>query len=218
VNLKKIDLNIGWGILLIVLGLLFGLQSLGLVGTGTLWGWVWAFIFGAGGLVFLYWFLSDREQWWAVIPGFKLLGLGALVALGSTGLRLAGELGGALFMGSIAAAFWVVYLRNRAAWWAIIPGGVLATLALVILASNLVSGEAVGGLFFLGMAATFGLVYLFANPERRMTWALIPGAILGVMGLLLLAASSSLLGYLWPLALIGVGGYLVLRVLMRRAE
>ena len=215
--MRNLDRNILWGGLLIVLGLLFGLQSLGLVGTGVVWAWVWALIFAAAGAAFVYWYLREPEQWWPIIPGFTLLGLGALIALGSAG-RLGGVLGGALFMGSIAASFWVIYLRRRAQWWPIIPGGVLATLALVILSSELIQGEAVGGIFFLGLAATFGLVYLLSGVEQRMTWALIPAGIMGVMGLLLLAASSSLLGYLWPLALIAGGGYLVLRALMRRAQ
>ena len=33
--------------------------------------------------------------------------------------------GGALFLGCIGIAFWVIYLADRARWWGIIPGGVL---------------------------------------------------------------------------------------------
>ncbi len=216
--MKKLDSHILWGGLLILLGLLFGLQSLGVVGTGLVWGWVWALIFGAAGAAFLYWYLTNRESWWAIIPGLTLLGLGALIFLGSSGFKLAEVLGGALFMGAIGLAFWIIYARDRTRWWAIIPGGVMFSLAALILLSELFGEEAVVGVFFLGLAATFGLVYLLPTGEERMRWALIPAAILGVMGLIFFAAGVEVLGWLWPLALLVAGGYLVLRALRSRAD
>ena len=108
--------------------------------------------------------------------------------------------------------FLLVYLRNRQAWWAIIPCGVMITLALVTgLESE--SELGVGGVFFLGLALTFLVVYLVPNPEGRMTWALIPAAVLGIMGFLILAAAVQLIGFLWPLALVVVGAYLLFRAL-----
>ena len=35
-----------------------------------------------------------------------------------------GAWGGALFLGSIGLAFWVIYFVRRDFWWAVIPGGV----------------------------------------------------------------------------------------------
>jgi hypothetical protein len=49
-----------------------------------------------------------------------------------------------------------------------------------------------------------------------MKWALIPAAVLLVMGLLLLAAAIAILEVLWPAALILVGLYFVIRVFVSR--
>ena len=44
-----------------------------------------------------------------------------------------------------------------------------------------------------------------------MTWAFIPAGILGLMGILIALAMGSLLNYIWPVALIVVGVYILLR-------
>lgn len=198
------------GALLVVIGLVFLGQNFGLF--GGLENVIWVVLFGVGGLAFLYVFAINRQQWWAIIPGFTLLGLAGLMALGD---RL-GALGGALFLGSIGLAFWVIYALRREFWWAIIPAGALTTLAVVAATAERMEGMAVGGFFFLGLAATFALVYLLPNPEGRMTWALIPAAILGVMGVLMILSLGGIINYVVPVALILGGLALVARVLIKR--
>ena len=172
---------------------------------------IWLTLFGLGGLVFLWVFISNNENWWAIIPGFTLLGLAALIGFGD---RM-GALGGALFLGAIGLSFWVIYILKRDFWWAIIPGGTLFTLALVAGLSEWLPGLEVGGIFFLGLAATFGLLYLIRTPEGRMKWALIPAGVLGIMGLCIIAAAGNLIGWIWPAALILGGGYLIFRTVVR---
>jgi len=60
---------------------------------------------------------------------------------------------------------------------------------------------------------TFGLVSLAPPPHGRQKWALIPATVLLVIGLLIALASMPFIKYLWPLALILVGLYLILNVL-----
>ncbi len=212
--MKKLELNIVWGGLLVVLGVLLLLQSLGVLGKGmTL---LWAVLFGIGGLVFLYVFYTNRANWWAIIPSFALLGLAALLGLEAVTPGGVGRLGGSLFLGAIALSFWAVYLLNRENWWAIIPAGVLSTLTVVAGLPDSLQGTVTGGLFFIGLAATFGLVYLLPGKEGQMKWALIPAGILFLIGLMVMAASASLINVLWPLALIVVGGYIILRNFVSR--
>lgn len=203
---------LGVGALLIVLGLLFLLQNLGLF--GGLQNIIWLVLFGAGGLAFLWVFFSNREQWWAIIPAFTLLGLALLLGFGE---RL-GAWGGAFFLGAIGLSFWAIYLLHREHWWAIIPGGALVTLALVAGLSDVMpdQGMAIGGILFLGFALTFLLVYLAPTATGRMKWALIPAGILAVMGVLMLLSLGGLVNYVAPLALILAGGFLVARVLLRK--
>jgi hypothetical protein len=114
-------------------------------------------------------------------------------------------------LGSIGLAFWVIYVVRREFWWALIPAGTLTTLAFVAALADRIPDMATGGIFFLGLAATFGLVYLLTGPLDRQRWALIPGGVLAVLGILLILSLGGLINYIWALALIGVGVYLLRR-------
>ena len=212
--MKRLRYRLIWGALLVGIGLLLLLQNFNIL--GFLWGGVWAFLFAAGGAAFLVVFLSHPNNWWAVVPGFALLAIGALIGLGTFFPWLEEVVGGSLFLGAIGLSFWVVYLRSREQWWAIIPGGVLLTLATVAGLSSTLPGAETGGIFFLGLAATFGLLYLLPTPQGRMNWAIIPAAVLFVIGLIVTVATSSLFRYIWPAALILVGLWLIYRVFRPR--
>ncbi len=208
--MKRFDVRAIGGILLIVVGVLLLLQNIGIfVGVVAL---IWALIFAAGGLIFLYMFLTNRTQWWAIIPGFALLGLAALIALDEFFPRVGDILGGTLFLGGIGLAFWVIYFLKRESWWAVIPGGVMFTLALIAGLDSVFEGLETGGVLFLGLGLTFGLLSFVPTPQGRMKWPLIPAAVLLVMGLLITAATTGLLNYLWPIALILAGLYLLFRL------
>jgi hypothetical protein len=214
-KMKRTDFNIIWGILLIVAGILFLLQTNGLLGdtSSVVWQIIWAIAFAAAGLAFAWRFLADRTgAWWAAIPGSVLLALALLLTLDLLGLAEGNAAWlGSVFLGLIGLSFWVIYFTHREFWWAVIPGGVLLTLALVALMATWYTGEVVGSIFFFGMAATFGLVYLLPTPFGRMTWALIPAGVLAVLGLALLMAFTAIFEYIWAVVLILVGLYLLLR-------
>ncbi len=206
--MKEIESKTFWGILLIAGGMLFLMQSLGLLMLNNLW----PIIFAAPGAVFLYAFVRRRENWWAVIPGLTLLGIGALIAFSQVFPRANDAWGGAIFLGSLGASFLAVYLRTGTReWWAIIPAGVLGTIAATILLEPFLGSGFTGGLFMLGMGATFALVYLLPTPAGRMRWAIYPASILGGIGVLTLITATWLIRVLGPLAIIALGLYLILR-------
>jgi hypothetical protein len=195
------------GALLVAFGVLFLLQNFGLFSSLT--NLIWLFIFGAAGLTFLFVFATNQEHWWALIPGFTLMGLAVLIAFGD---RM-GVWGGAFFLGSIGLSFWVIYLVRRELWWALIPAGTLTTLAVVAALAERTDGMVVGGILFLGMAATFALVYALTGTGtgERQRWALIPAGILAAIGMLLILSLGGLVNYVWALAMIGAGVYLLMR-------
>jgi hypothetical protein len=100
---------------------------------------------------------------------------------------------------------------RREFWWALIPAGTLSTLAVVAALAEQTDGMVVGGILFLGMAATFALVYVLTGAGERQRWALIPAGILAAIGMLLILSLGGLVNYVWALALIGVGVYLLMR-------
>ena len=200
--------------MLILGGALFLLQNLGVLGTGI--DILWPILFVLGGLVFLYVFVTNRPQWWAVIPGMALLGLGVMMGLDTMGLQMGGW-SGSIFLGATSLAFWLIYLRERQAWWAIIPGGALLTLAAIAGISETPGSSVSGGLFLIGMGLTFLLVWALPTGTTRMRWALIPAGVLLVMGVLLGFGSTTLISY-WPIILIAVGAIMIARTWMDRRK
>lgn len=197
---------------LIVVGVLLLLQNLGvIVGAENVF---WTLGFFAGAVIFLSIFVfSPRAQWWAVIPGMVLLGLGIMVGFGES----LGQFGGAVFLIALALSFWLVLLTNRAQWWAVIPAGVLTSVAVVSALPERIGGFEKGGILFIGLAATFGLVALLFRREHA-RWAMWPALILLVVGLATFLSSAHLLNWVWAVGLILVGLYLVVRALLISAR
>jgi len=215
--MKRFDartVNTVGAILLIGVGILLLLQNFGILG-GVV-ALIWSLIFGVGGLIFLYVFLTNRVHWWAIIPGFALLGVAALIALDEFFPRVGDALGGMIVLGGIGLAFWVIYFLNREHWWAVIPGGAMFTVALIAGLDAVFEGAETGGVLFLGLGLTFGLLSLLPTPHARMRWALIPAAVLLVIGELITAAATGIFEYLWAIALILAGLYLLLRMFRSR--
>lgn len=212
--MKRLESRVLLGVLLIAAGVLFLLQSLGVIRVTVL---LWPILLGIASLAFLYVFLSaPQTNWWAAIPGFVLLGIAVTAALSEIAPAVGEVLSGPLVLGSIALPFWLVYVVNREHWWAVIPGGVLLTLALVAGLSSLVEGAEMGGVFFLGLGLTFALLAVLPTPEGRLVWPIIPAVVLLLMGVLITAAAVELMNYVWPVLLVLGGLYLLYRGLRTR--
>jgi hypothetical protein len=161
--------------------------------------------------------LRDRGAWWALIPGLTMLGLSGLLTLGEINPALGERWGGSLFLGAIGLSFWLIYLRDRNFWWAVIPGGVLLTLAVVAGLDNLNLPIETGGIFFIGLGLTFLLVAVIPSQGVQLRWAFFPAVVLLAMGVLIGVGFERAINYLWPLALILGGGVLLWRTLRRPA-
>ncbi len=213
---KIISTRLFWGVVLVVGGALLLLDTFNIFKGGGL---LWAILSAIGGVLFLSVYITNHIHWWALIPGVILLAVAAMVGLdtflpGFSGLNLAGS----IFLGGIALSFLLVYLVERRNWWAIIPAGVMATLAVVAGLGSNVSGEANGGIFFLGLGLTFGLVAVLPNSVGQMRWAWIPAGILGIFGVLLILATGVYLNYVWPAVLVLAGLALIVRAVVRRSQ
>lgn len=113
-------------------------------------------------------------------------------------------------------------LRRESAWF--IPAGILAGnsagayLTDVSPLATTLSDEARDGVFLfacaLGWVGVFVLSKWLGNVPN--TWALIPALVMSVIGTLLLSAGAGervleAAGYLWPLGLVVLGAYLMLK-------
>lgn len=175
-------------------------------------GGLWSLVFLAAGVAFLLLLLGGTQYWWAAIPGFTLLGLGMLVGLDTLAPGATENWVGSIFLGMMGVGFLVVYLMSSVNWWAIIPAGVMSTLAVVAAFDQMAPGAETGSVFFLGLALTFGLVYLLPMPGgHRMTWALIPATVLLVLAGVVSLATTGIASFIWPAILILAGVYLLYR-------
>jgi hypothetical protein len=199
--MRRIDTRLVIGGLLILGGLLSLLDNFGIIrSAGDVF---WGIVLALGGLAFLYVYITNTSNRWALIPAFALLGMAASNFLPPS-LK---NWNGLIFLGGLGLAFWMIYFTGYERWWAIIPGGVLLTLGLISVLDNMTGADS-GGVLFLGLGITFLLVAVLPAPINR-SWAIFPAAALLVLGALLGTPFKGLADYIWPAALFIAGAYLI---------
>ena len=209
--MKSANTSIIAGIALMAAGVLLLLDLLGILDSAAI---VWPLIFAAAGTAFVVLFVRSRDNWWAAIPGSVFLGLAAVILVTQLLPGPAAYWAGAFLFLFMGAGFGAVYVRERSNWWALIPCGVMLTLALVVALPQDWEGMPVAAVLFLGMAATFAALSLVpvqpgpgplpgqpaalpgepgAGEPSRMKWPLIPAAVLAVLGLIFALQATVLL-------------------------
>ncbi|HDP98070.1 MAG TPA: hypothetical protein ENN22_02670 [bacterium] len=204
---KKL-MNIIWGGLIVVFGLFLLLVTTDVINISVNTAWVFGILFVFGFLICagLY-FSMHQTQFWPLIPGITSLGLAILILSNEIGIR--SEVGAGIFMLFLGLSFFSIAILHSEHWWAIIPGGMIASIALVIFFGDL---QGVG-LMFLGMGGTFlALYFVLLNKPEKHWWPLIPGGILAFMGMLFLFFGPVEFGeYILPVALIVLGAFLIIK-------
>lgn len=209
---KILTSKVFWGLMLVVGGLILLLESIGLLEGSDIF---WIALLGITGILFLVALATNRGAWWAAIPGICLLGIALGIGL-AVYTDVPGGIIGAVILGGIGLSFVLVYLLQRSYWWALIPAGVLLTLAIVAGIDDGENGLLSGAIFFAGLGITFALVALLPNQTGRLTWAWIPAGILLLLAVLVIANIGEYFNYIWPVALILGGGYFLWRALRRQ--
>ena len=197
------------GVLLITTGVIFLLQNFKIIALD--WEFLMGPLFGLGGLIFLLVFMVDTDDWWALIPGIALISLGIIIFMGQGDFK--NDWAGALFLAMLGFSFLLIYMFHPVHWWSIVPSGVLFTLAAVSVLPQ--GSDLSGGMFFLGIALTFWLVYILPKPVGKLVWALFPAVILFALGLLFLFDSTRLIAYFWPAALLALGAGVLIYALKK---
>lgn len=88
------------------------------------------------GVPFLVLFATDpAKRWWALIPAYVFASTGTFLIVEPV---LWGDLDGAYWLFAIALPFFVVYATGpRDRWWALIPGGILASIGVGLFLSSI---------------------------------------------------------------------------------
>jgi len=205
-----------WGLLLVVGGVLWLLE---ITHTVSVHPFVVATFFILAGLGFATDFVRHEASWWAAMPAGALLGLGALIAF-VEGTQASGEWGAAILLASTGVGFGATYFRSHSHSWTLIPAGLLVGVAVIVAAVPVARGGPGVAVVVLGLlAAALAAFALIPIRGRRMLWALVPAAILGVVaGFLAQGQEKVLEPFNWvaPLALLVVGLAVVARNLTGR--
>jgi hypothetical protein len=162
------------------------------------------------GLSFLIVYLNNRTRTWALLVAYILFVLSIAPALASFGGDTAAYFG-SVFLLAVALPFFIIYFRSgESNWWAIIPAGVMTTIAIIATLgiAGWIRDTETGGysnaIMMGGLAVTFAVVWL----RHAKSWAKVVAIILA----LLAVASVFFASYteiFWPVAIILAGGYLL---------
>lgn len=137
----------------------------------------------------------------ARIAGFAGIGVVAIVT--------SRDFHGTAALGFPALAFLLVYLLNPKRWWAIIPGGILASVSLLVTFEALFPRWDTTPILFLGFAATFTYLYLLSSKRGGKRWAIYPAILFIILTVLVNDPSGQLNGWFLPFVLIGGGAFML---------
>lgn len=172
-------------------------------------------------ITFLAIHLVNRRSIWSLIAA-GAMGLLA-VTMTMDALFPRSDLGGSVFTFLLGLVFLFVHFRRRRVWWPVIPGGALCTIALVVQLEDTLRlpGALSPSLFFLGLAAVFGYLYLISNGVNKLAWARYPAVALAGLAVFILLVDGGgrwFASYVLPVALLAAGAVYIIRALRARGR
>jgi hypothetical protein len=171
-------INVAIGALLVLFGVLALVETI----VPTLGEMFWMAAFAVGGVVMLAVYLTDRTQWWPLIPAYILFTIAAIIFTATFNVFQANAMG-AFIMFAFALPFLFVALRDRRHWWAFIPAYVFGVIgAIITLEGTVLNGDAMGAFVMFAFALPFLVIGL---SNSRNWWALIPAYVFASIGVML---------------------------------
>lgn len=171
--------------------------------------WVGSLFLFLIGLSFFVVYLNNRTRTWALLVAYILFVLSLAPAMASFSGDTAAYFG-PVFLFAVGLPFFVLYFREAKNWWAIIPAGVMTTLAVlaVLGIAGWIKDTQTGGygnaILMSGLAATFAVVWL----RHAKDWAKVVTIILALVAVVSIFFAS-LTEIFWPIAIIVGGTYLL---------
>lgn len=135
--------------------------------------------------------------------------IGALGVIAILAAATLSRLAGFAFLSFISLPFILTYWFSEDGpnkkGWALIPAGVLMTVAATAGVNSLLPRWDAGTIFLLGMTATFTYIYLLPKEKGGAKWALWPALAWAAITLIANDPTGGLGRWLLPMALIGAG-------------
>lgn len=212
--MKRTFIQFAFGALIAVAGILLLLDVGGLLAAPSL---AWTVLLAVASAMFWLLFASDRDAWWAAVPGAALLAaaVSTVAELDRGGWS---EWAATLFLAIVSLGFWAVYIRDTRRWWPLLPAGGLTTLSVVTGIAGIARAPESAAVFLFGIATTFALVAVLPSAGSSRRWAWIPASALAVAAIIVLVSAGAwvtILNYIWPSAIVLAGVYIMWRTVQR---
>jgi len=176
--------------------------------------WIWVGVLIISGLGVYGIYSIAREETWMLILSYVLLAVGIMIALVTADI-LEDAFVATYVMAAIGIPFIFGYFRgDRSNWGLLIPAYVLIAVGVMVplLETGTLAESSTPTYVMFAVALPF-LVVFFANTSQW--WALIVGSIVAIVGVALLL-DSDIAEYVTPIALILVGGGILVRLITKR--
>lgn len=170
-------------------------------------------------LSFFIVYINNRTRQWALLVAYILFVLSVAPAMASFGGDVPAYFG-SIFLLAVGIPFFVVYLRSgEGNWWAIIPAGVMTTLAIIATLGiagwirDTQTGGISNAILMGGLAATFAVIWL----RHAKPWAKVVTIALAALAIasIFFASYSEIF---WPVAFILLGAYLLYTAMRPKAS
>ena len=148
----------------------------------------------------------------SIIPGLILIFIGLIAVLNNFDIvPIDWEVIWTYLILFLGVIFWIGFIFDRSKEGLIMPGTILITYGVIF---NLnarfywADWSMLWPFFLLGPAFGFYAMYIFGKRDRGL---LVPAVILTIIGTVFLLQSNTVIRYIWPLFIIGVGVLLLMR-------
>lgn len=185
-----------WGPLLIALGIMLLLVNSRFF--ALLPSMLWLCVLAGVGLSL--WLVGSLPLW------VRIVGVSALYIFA---MATTGAMTGVAALGFPALVFFTLHFSGRQRWWPVLPGGVLASLALLLAFEALFPRWDGIPILFLGFAATFTYLYLLPRFRGGQRWALYPAIVFSMLTLVVNDPRGNSFGWILPMVLIASGVWML---------
>ena len=207
------------GLVIILIGVLLLLQNLLILNLEEQLFWGIAFIIL--GAIFLRVYNRTSPQRSLLILGIIFLLVGVFVSLDAI-FFFPTQLFTTAFLWFIGAIFISLYVNKNDRWWAIMPGGILIILGVIVALSafHLLEGNILWVIFLAGTSLIFWFLYLTKDEQNRLNWALYPALLLALFSIFILSLvwKNPFIETLFPVSIILCGAGLVLKNFWKKKQ
>ena len=178
-------------------------------------------IFVTGVVMLLSHIFFDRKLW-TLIMGCSGIFIGSAITIEEWRLLPSESISMILFI-LVGLVFLSGLRKGKKNWWALIPGGFSIVIAgsIFLDMQRFISDAYIGVLLFAGMGIIFGILFLMRDEEYNLDWAKYPslvGFILSAIIVLTIDFRDMFSRYLFPILLIAIGIFILVRSLARSRE